>query len=264
MRSTSRCADCWTCLTLLAPLDPASTGRDRVRVVSMRRVFLFVVVSFYLDVHSYLWKRINLKNCHVRKPSPKEATDRLLSLGTLTSEVRVQHVMFFFATFCYPFFCSSIKICTIIDDDWSDVRATKKTVIHIYIHVQLALLLPLCVLLVLLSLFLLRKRPFAVSQQSTWTSSSIIIVLYDARRTSMHSYIPACCCAVCCYTAVDAAADDVRHRVPDCKIRFRGSLHLIPVFFSFHLNKIYFQCTPWHYCRILSVHFFPYNSYHTS
>ena len=129
---------------------------------------------------------------------------------------------------------------------------------------QLALLLPLCVLLVLLSLFLLRKRPFAVSQQSTWTSSSIITVLYDARRTSMHSYIPACCCAVCCYTAVDAAADDVRHRVPDCKIRFRGSLHLIPVFFSFHLNKIYFQCTPWHYCRILSVHFFPYNSYHTS
>ena len=36
MRSTSRCADCWTCLTLLTPPDPASSGLDRARVVSLR------------------------------------------------------------------------------------------------------------------------------------------------------------------------------------------------------------------------------------
>ena len=45
MRSTSRCADCWRCLTLLAPPDPASSGLDRVRVVSLRGVLFFVFWS---------------------------------------------------------------------------------------------------------------------------------------------------------------------------------------------------------------------------
>ena len=40
MRSTSRCADCWTCFTLLAPPDPASSDRDRARVY-LRRVLLY-------------------------------------------------------------------------------------------------------------------------------------------------------------------------------------------------------------------------------
>ena len=45
-----------------------------------------------------------------------------------------------------------------------------------------------------------------VSQQSAWTWSLIIIRLYaPARRTSMYSYIPACCYVVCCYPAVAAA-----------------------------------------------------------
>ena len=40
MRSTSRCADCWTRFALLALHDPASSGRDRARIVSLQRLRL--------------------------------------------------------------------------------------------------------------------------------------------------------------------------------------------------------------------------------
>ena len=50
-RSTSRCADCWTCFALLAPPDPASSDRDRARGVSLRGslvVFMFKTTSYIL------------------------------------------------------------------------------------------------------------------------------------------------------------------------------------------------------------------------
>ena len=43
MRSTFRCAECWTCCTLLASPDPASSGRDRACLVPLRGV----LVSFF-------------------------------------------------------------------------------------------------------------------------------------------------------------------------------------------------------------------------
>ena len=46
MRSTSRCADCWTRPTLLAPPDSASNGIDRACVVSLPQVlFRFLVIN---------------------------------------------------------------------------------------------------------------------------------------------------------------------------------------------------------------------------
>ena len=61
MRSTSRCADCWTFSTLLALPDPASSGRDRALVVSLRRVlFSFVFLTFFLE---RLFVRIETYQC---------------------------------------------------------------------------------------------------------------------------------------------------------------------------------------------------------
>ena len=49
MRSTSRCADYWACLTLLAPPDPASSSLDRARVVSLAGA-VFVLLSTFANV----------------------------------------------------------------------------------------------------------------------------------------------------------------------------------------------------------------------
>ena len=76
--------------------------------------------------------------------------------------------------------------------------------------VLLALLLLLLLCVVLLPFFFslfVNVDTVCGSQQSTLTWSIVIMLLYAAaRRTSMCSYVPACCRAVCCYIAVDAAA----------------------------------------------------------
>ena len=111
--------------------------------------------------------------------------------------------------------------------------------------VLLALLLLLLLCVVLLPFFFslfVNADTLCGSQQSTLTWSIVIMLLYAAaRRTSMCSYVPACCRAVCCYIAVDAAA---------------AACSLNP-------NTIFFRCTPWQYCRIFSVDFETYNTYHT-
>ena len=76
MRSTSRCADCWTCVTLLAPPDCASSGLDRARVVCLRQVLWF---SFFghnhssdlsVSIRTYTSKQIHIKlPCAIRKLS---------------------------------------------------------------------------------------------------------------------------------------------------------------------------------------------------
>ena len=81
-----------------------------------------------------------------------------------------------------------------------------------YSYVYIILLPPLlplcCVLLLLLFLFLLRRRRVRFHNRVPGPDRLKSILVYSAaRRTSMHSYIPAPgCCAVRCYAAVAPAA----------------------------------------------------------
>ena len=91
-------------------------------------------------------------------------------------------------------------------------------------------------------------------------------LLHDA-RVCIRICLPAAvyCAAILLLLQMLLLAAAVRHRVPGGKIYSRGSLHLIPALLSIHSNKMFFQCTPWQYCRIFSVGVFTYNSaYHTS
>ena len=58
LRSTSRRAYCWTCLTLLAPPGSAKSGLDCARVVSLWRVLSSFCGHFSPNVHS-LFQRID-------------------------------------------------------------------------------------------------------------------------------------------------------------------------------------------------------------
>ena len=69
MTSTSRCADCWTCLTLLAPPDPASSALGIAQVVSLRGVLFSFFWSKCQVVCSYV--RTNTTNSVVQ---PRKTT----------------------------------------------------------------------------------------------------------------------------------------------------------------------------------------------
>ena len=146
MRSTSRCADCWTCFTLLAPPHPASGGRDRARVVSLRRVLF----SFFVSIFP---KRllVRIDTCQSGKLFCNNLsmwTDRLRSLWLgIWGSSPVHDV--FFRDFFVLFQCKNMY-----DHRWwlSVVWAIEKSVLYPY-YVLLALpLLLLCVLLLLLFL----------------------------------------------------------------------------------------------------------------
>ena len=61
MRSTSRCADCWTYLTLLAPPDPASSALGRARVVSLRGVLFSFFYQNIPTFYSYVLLRCTVR-----------------------------------------------------------------------------------------------------------------------------------------------------------------------------------------------------------
>ena len=70
VRSTSGCADCWTCLTLLAPPDPASTRRDGVLALSPGARVLF---RFFFVTLTCSQKRV---------PSGRVSCNRMLKLSS--------------------------------------------------------------------------------------------------------------------------------------------------------------------------------------
>ena len=79
MRSTSRCADCWTCLTLLAPPDPVSSAVGRARVVSLRGVLFPVFYQIIPTLYSLGLPRVlyngKSKIVCLSEPPTSEATN---------------------------------------------------------------------------------------------------------------------------------------------------------------------------------------------
>ena len=83
----------------------------------------------------------------------------------------------------------------------------------------------------------------------------------------MYSYIPACRCVVLLYCCCCSSCCLLLLFVIVCRmVKFVPVVHCIwfQCFLSLHSNTIYFQCTPWQYCRISSVDFLTFNTYHTS
>ena len=154
MRPASRCADCWTCFTLLAPPDLASTARDRARVVSLCTAGAFVVFFvIFTETSIRTYKNISIWKIIMSEPRVSRRTDRLLSLWPWL--LRFESSTWCFSV-CFLFQCKNMHD-RIIDDDWSVVRAIEKSVLYTYLIVLLALLLLLCALL-LFFLFPLRRH----------------------------------------------------------------------------------------------------------
>ena len=134
-------------------------------------------------------------NCRGRTWVPGRWTDRIMSLWPPRS--RLESITWLFFVCDSPFFGSSVKICTMIDDDWGVVWAIEKSVSYAYI-----LLLLLCVLL-LLCLFSLQDT---VCGFTTEYLDLIDYNLYTVRccTTYEHVFVYTCLllCSVllyCCY-----------------------------------------------------------------
>ena len=129
MRSTSRCADCWTRLTLLAPPDPASTGLDRARVVSLRRVLFSFSCHFFPNVYSYVRIDTSQSDKLLYSKNLSTWTDRLLSLCPRRLRLESSTRCFLFVTF-FLFQCKN----TYDHRCWLKCRLSNREVSSIYIH----------------------------------------------------------------------------------------------------------------------------------
>ena len=149
MRSTSgaliagRASPCSPLPTLQVPAETVLASSPYSGCF-FRYFVIFTETSIRTCKNISVWKII------MYEPTISRWIARLLSLWPWL--LKFESITYFFV-FVILFFCSSVKICTIMDDDWSVVRAIETSVLYTYI-VLLALLL-LCVAIIVF-LFLLR------------------------------------------------------------------------------------------------------------
>ena len=195
-------------LHLACPPNPVSSGRDRARVVSLRRELFSFFWHFFPNVFSYVLKHINLSNCHLRTYVGEQ-----IGCCPFDLDVRGSNQVHHFFCVCdislFLFQCKN----TYDHRWWLRCRLRNREVIFICIHSAAdAAAAALCVVLLLL-LFLFSHADTTCGFTTEYldlidyTSKQLLhcTLLHDV-RVCIRIYLPACCCVVCCYTADAAAA----------------------------------------------------------